>query len=56
MAVQKRKRHRAPPEFKDKVMNILSSLGYSEARSAKLAQEDFLSLLAAFNTAGIHFK
>jgi hypothetical protein len=54
--VQKLKRHRAPPEFKEKVLAILCGAGYEEARSAKLAQEDFLTLLAAFNAAGIHFR
>ena len=48
-------RHKAPPEFKDKVLEVLKSAGYEEARSAKLAQEDFFALLAAFNLAGIHF-
>lgn len=36
-------------------MGVLESLGHSESRSAKLAQEDFLTLLAAFNSCGIHF-
>lgn len=48
-------RHRTPPEFKDKVLGVLQQCGLEEARSAKLAQEDFLALLAAFNAAGIHF-
>lgn len=51
----KRNRKRAPQEFKNKVMSVLEGLGHSESRSAKLAQEDFMSLLAAFNAAGIHF-
>lgn len=51
----KKSRQRAPPEFKDKVMAVLESLGHAESRSAKLAQPDFLSLLAAFNSCGIHF-
>lgn len=29
--------------------------GFAEKRSAKLSQDDFLQLLAAFNAAGIHF-
>jgi 18S rRNA (adenine1779-N6/adenine1780-N6)-dimethyltransferase len=48
-------RKRAPPEFKDKVMAVLEAVGHSESRSAKLTQEDFLAILAAFNAAGIHF-
>lgn len=51
----KKNRKRAPQEFKDKVVAVLEGVGHSESRSAKLAQEDFLSLLAAFNAAGIHF-
>lgn len=54
-ATGRRMRKKAPPEFKEKVMAVLESTGYSENRSAKLAQEDFMSLLAAFNAAGIHF-
>lgn len=48
-------RRRAPPEFKDKVFAVLRDAGYAESRSAKLAQEDFMALLAAMNTAGVHF-
>eukprot|EP00892_Ulva_mutabilis_P004880 jgi/Ulvmu1/2764/UM014_0222.1 len=51
----KKGRTRAPPEFKEKVVAVLDSQGHAESRSAKLAQEDFLSLLAAFNSSGIHF-
>lgn len=48
-------KHRAPPEFKARVVEVLQGCGFEEARSAKLTQEDFLTLLAAFNQAGIHF-
>lgn len=48
-------RKRAPPEFKDKILAVLEGAGHVESRSAKLCQEDFLALLAAFNAAGIHF-
>ena len=50
-----RGRQKAPPEFKEKVMQVLIDIGFEEARSAKLAQEDFLHLLASFNNAGIRF-
>jgi 18S rRNA (adenine1779-N6/adenine1780-N6)-dimethyltransferase len=43
------------PEFKELVVGVLEKAGYDQARSAKLAQEDFLALLAAFNAAGVHF-
>lgn len=36
-------------------MAVLEGAGHLESRSAKLAQEDFMILLAAFNAAGIHF-
>jgi 18S rRNA (adenine1779-N6/adenine1780-N6)-dimethyltransferase len=55
LMMQRQRRHRAPAEFKDKIMSILRDSGFEEARSAKLTQEDFMLLLAAFNTAGIHF-
>ena len=54
--MQRQKRHRAPAEFKEAVLAILREAGYEDARSAKLAQEDFLALLARFNAAGIHFR
>ena len=42
-------------EFKSQVMGVLDSIDYSDKRTAKLSQDDFLQLLSAFNTAGIHF-
>lgn len=30
--------------------------GYADRRAAKMDQDDFLRLLAAFNVAGIHFS
>jgi 18S rRNA (adenine1779-N6/adenine1780-N6)-dimethyltransferase len=51
----RKNRKRAPQEFKDKVMAVLEGVGHAESRSAKMSQEDFMSLLAAFNAAGIHF-
>jgi len=47
--------HRASPEFKALVERVLASGGFEARRPAKMAQEDFLRLLAAFNAAGIHF-
>lgn len=41
--------------FKEKVIEVLRSSGFENARSAKLTQDDFLRLLAVFNKAGIHF-
>lgn len=43
------------PEFKAKVMQLLTAGGFEEQRSSKMGQEELLALLAAFNTAGIHF-
>ena len=42
-------------EFKAKVLAVLQQSEYSEKRSAKLSQDDFLRLLSVFNAAGIHF-
>ena len=42
--------------FKDYVLEVLKDGNFSDRRSSKLAQEDFLELLARFNAAGIHFK
>jgi 18S rRNA (adenine1779-N6/adenine1780-N6)-dimethyltransferase len=33
----------------------LQEIGFEDKRSAKLSQDEFLQLLAAFNRAGIHF-
>ena len=51
----RRKRGRASEGFKERVLGVLRSGGFEEQRSAKLAQDDFLRLLAAFNRTGIHF-
>ncbi len=41
--------------FKAKVLGVLESTGYADKRAAKLGQDDFLTLLAAFNAVDIHF-
>lgn len=43
------------PEFKERVLRVLSSRGYELSRGAKMSQEEILTLLAAFNAEGIHF-
>jgi hypothetical protein len=43
------------PEFKAKVMEILSAGNYENLRSSKMSQDELLALLAAFNAHGIHF-
>jgi len=43
-------------EFKQKVLAVLKERDYSEKRSSKLSQEEFLHLLSQFNMAGIHFS
>lgn len=40
----------------DKVQRVLKETGLSESRTAKLTQDDFLTLLSAFNNTGIHFN
>jgi 18S rRNA (adenine1779-N6/adenine1780-N6)-dimethyltransferase len=48
---------RVPPaEFKEFVMTTLEEAGVSDLRSAKLTQDHFLSLLAAFNLKNLHFS
>ena len=42
-------------EFKARILAVLQDSDYSEKRSAKLCQDDFLQLLSVFNAAGIHF-
>ncbi|KAJ8125114.1 hypothetical protein O1611_g8526 [Lasiodiplodia mahajangana] len=41
---------------KEKVRKVLEETELAESRSAKLAENDFLRLLAAFNAEGIHFS
>mmetsp|Transcript_12180 Transcript_12180/g.31009 ORF Transcript_12180/g.31009 Transcript_12180/m.31009 type:complete len:344 (+) Transcript_12180:33-1064(+) len=43
-------------KFKEYVLNVLKEGSFSDKRSSKLDQDDFLELLARFNAAGIHFK
>ena len=43
-------------EFKDKISKVLKESGYEEERTNKLKLDDFLKLLSAFNSAGIHFR
>jgi len=48
-------RGKASPEFKALVVGVLTSQGFDQMRSAKMRQEEFMALLAAFNAAGVHF-
>lgn len=50
-----KKSHKYSEEFKTKVLAVLEHSEYSEKRSAKLTQDDFLQLLSVFNAAGVHF-
>ena len=51
----RRSKHKYSEELKQHVISVLEAGEFDALRSAKLAQEDFLRLLAAFNKAGIHF-
>lgn len=42
-------------EMRARVQGVLESAGYADARAAKMTQDDMLTLLAAFNAAGVHF-
>lgn len=41
--------------IKEIVAGVLASVGFEEARSAKLDLDDFMKLLTAFNKVGLHF-
>ncbi len=42
-------------DVKERVMAIVEGAGLSESRASKMDQDDFLTLLVAFNEAGFHF-
>ena len=44
------------PDMKDTVQEVLTELEFLDKRAAKMDQDDFLRLLAAFNAKGIHFS
>lgn len=44
------------PDIKEIVEQVLQETGYGEQRAARMDIDDFLALLAAFNTQGIHFS
>ncbi|KAG7672625.1 hypothetical protein Ndes2526B_g08848 [Nannochloris sp. 'desiccata'] len=51
----KRRRGKATEAFKEKVLDVLDSGDFMDKRAAKMTQDEFLQLLAAFNADGIHF-
>lgn len=53
--VGRKRRGKASEGFKAKVMEVLEGGGFGERRAAKMSQDEFLQLLAAFNSAGVHF-
>ncbi|KDD73262.1 hypothetical protein H632_c2369p0, partial [Helicosporidium sp. ATCC 50920] len=50
-----RKRGRASEAFKTLVLEILRGGDFEQRRASKLTQDEFLALLAAFNSRGVHF-
>lgn len=52
---ERKGKHKYTEEFKEKILAVLRDNGFEDKRSAKLAQDDFLQLLAVFNKEGIHF-
>ena len=52
----RRRRGKASEGFKEQVLEVLTAHSFAERRAAKMGQDDFLALLAAFNAAGIHFS
>lgn len=55
LARKKGRKHPVSEGFKQKVVALLEGSNFDQRRAAKLTQEDFMSLLAMFNQAGIHF-
>jgi 18S rRNA (adenine1779-N6/adenine1780-N6)-dimethyltransferase len=51
----RRRRGKASDAFRARVEGVLAAAGFSEKRGAKMSQDEFLQLLAAFNAAGVHF-
>eukprot|EP00887_Chlorella_sp_A99_P002560 scaffold6.g2560.t1 len=51
----KRRRGKATEGFKEQVLEVLQRGGFADKRAAKMTQDQFLALLAAFNAAGVHF-
>merc|ERR1712224_662629 len=49
------KKTRISPEFKEIVSSILIDNGFTEMRSVKMRQEDFLHLMVEMNSKGIYF-
>jgi 18S rRNA (adenine1779-N6/adenine1780-N6)-dimethyltransferase len=48
-------KHKYSQHFKSKILALLDESGFADKRSAKLSQDEFMQLLAAFNSRGIHF-
>lgn len=48
-------RQKISPELKERIQEVLHKHDFSNMRSAKLTQDDFLLLLSLFNKAGFHF-
>ena len=44
------------PDVKAMIVKVLTETGFAQKRPAKMANDDFLSLLDAFNAVGIHFR
>lgn len=45
----------SPEVVKQLIEDVLTTDGFAEMRSSKMSQDDFLRLLAVFNSKGIHF-
>ena len=48
-------KHKYSQQFKDRILALLDESGFADKRSAKLNQDEFMQLLAAFTSRGIHF-
>lgn len=48
--------NKVDPEFREKIMKILTDSGYIQKRPSKLTLDDYLKLLYLFNSNGVHFR
>lgn len=52
---RQKRRGKASDGFKQRILGILETSGFAEKRAAKMTQDEFLALLAAFNSQQVHF-
>jgi hypothetical protein len=48
--------NKVDPEFREKIVKILTDSDYLTKRPSKLTLDDYLKLLYIFNSNGVHFR